>query len=322
VVHKKASEGKHPLTPSPTTPNSRYRGKLTLGMLTLSVFALELYGASLFIGTPFVIGAVTAFLFNRRYPASIRETLQVVAMTIFCIAGITMMVSAEGALCLAMAAPLAAALAAMGAILGRTVALHDNKLTTGAMLAIMTLPMSAVLDANRSLPATNIREVRSSIDIAASAEDVWKQVVAFPALPEPTDLVFRIGIAYPRYAEIRGTGVGAVRYCVFSTGAFVEPITRWEPNRRLSFDVTSSPPPLTEWSPFANVTPPHLDGYFSSKRSEFRLVTLPDGHTRLEGSTWYEMKLYPEGYWSLFGDRLISKIHGRVLQHIKQTAEE
>lgn len=293
-----------------------------LGMLTLSVFALKLYGASLFIGTPFVIGAVTAFLFNRRYPATFRETLQVVAMTIFCIAGITMLVAAEGALCLAMAAPLAVALAAMGAALGRKISLHDHRLTTGTMLAVLTLPMSAVIDANRALPTTNVREIRSSIEIAASAEAVWKQVIAFPALPEPTDLVFRIGIAYPKHAEIRGTGVGAVRYCVFSTGAFVEPITRWEHARRLSFDVTASPPPLSEWSPFANVTPPHLDGYFASRRGEFRLIPLPNGHTRLEGSTWYEMKLYPEGYWSLFGDPLISKIHGRVLEHIKQVSEE
>ncbi|MEP6778460.1 MAG: hypothetical protein ABJC26_01120, partial [Gemmatimonadaceae bacterium] len=75
------------------------------------------------------------------------------------------------------------------------------------------------------------------------------------------------------------------------------------------------------WSPFANITPPHLDGYFASRRGEFRLVPLANGMTRLEGSTWYEMKLYPEGYWSVFGDRLIRKIHARVLEHIKRAAE-
>lgn len=292
-----------------------------VAMLAISVYALQLYATSLFIGTPFVIGAVTAFLFNRRYPASVRETLQVVAMTIFCVAGIAMLVAAEGALCLAMAAPLAFALAAMGAILGRKVALHDNRLSTSSMLAVMSLPLSAVLDANRPLAMTNLREVQSSIVINASAEQVWNSLVEFPPLPEPTEFVFRVGIAYPKRAEIRGTGVGAVRYCVFSTGAFVEPITRWEEGRRLSFNVDSSPPPLKEWSPFSNVTPPHLDGYFASRRGEFRLIPLSNGQTRLEGSTWYEMKLYPEGYWSLFGDKLISRIHSQVLHHIKGVAE-
>jgi hypothetical protein len=150
---------------------------------------------------------------------------------------------------------------------------------------------------------------------------VWRNVIAFPPLPEPSDLVFRAGVAYPRRAEIHGSGVGAVRYCVFSTGAFVEPITVWEPGRRLSFDVREQPRPLQEWSPYADVAPPHLDGYFRSRRGEFRLIALAGGRTRLEGSTWYEMRLYPEAYWVLFGDVLISRIHRRVLEHIRVTAE-
>jgi len=39
--------------------------------------------------------------------------------------------------------------------------------------------------------------------------------------------LFRLGFASPQYARIEGTGVGAIRYCVFSTGPFVEPITAW-----------------------------------------------------------------------------------------------
>ncbi|MBC8088657.1 MAG: hypothetical protein H7Z40_15445 [Phycisphaerae bacterium] len=52
------------------------------------------------------------------------------------------------------------------------------------------------------------------------------------------------------------------------------------------------------------------------------MIPLHDGHTRLDGSTWYEMKLYPAGYWSMFGDQLKSRIHGRVLEHIRRVAEE
>ena len=189
------------------------------------------------------------------------------------------------------------------------------------MLALFALPLSAILDASRSLSTTNVREVRSSIVINATPDRVWNNVIAFPPLDEPTAFVFRVGIAYPKRAEIRGTGVGAIRYCVFSTGAFVEPITRWEPGHRLSFDVDSSPPPLKEWSPFANVTPPHLDGYFKSRRGEFRLVALPNGQTRLEGSTWYELDVHPAPYFATIADYIVGRIHGRVLTHIKAIAE-
>lgn len=143
----------------------------------------------------------------------------------------------------------------------------------------------------------------------------------FSELPEPSQWAFRLGIAHPLRARIEGTGVGAVRYCEFSTGPFVEPITRWEAPTRLSFDVRSQPPPMTELSPYQSLHPPHLDGYFRSVRGEFRLVALPGGKTRLEGSTWYELDILPVRYWALWSDGLIHAIHGRVLDHIKTLAE-
>lgn len=146
------------------------------------------------------------------------------------------------------------------------------------------MPLGAVLEPS-STAGRVLHEARSSVVIEAPPDAVWAHVVAFRPIPEPSEVAFRLGIAYPRYARIEGAGVGAVRYCVFSTGAFVEPITRWEPGRRLAFDVAKSPPPLRELTPFAGIAPPHLDGYLRSTRGEFRLVPLADGRTRLEGST-------------------------------------
>lgn len=289
-----------------------------LGMLVLSVYGLSSYGLSLFLGTPFIIGALTAFLFNRRYPASARETQQVVLMTLGCVGGVMLVTAAEGALCLLMAAPLGIGIGAMGAALGRRIAIRDRSLAS-ALMGVLVLPLSATLDAAR--PPTELREVRSAIEIAAPSDVVWRNVIAFPPLPEPRELVFRAGIAYPVRAEIVGQGAGAVRRCVFSTGAFTEPVTRWEPGRRLSFDVDSQPRPLQEWSPYRSVAAPHLDGYFVSRRGEFRLIALPNGHTRLEGSTWYEMKLQPAAYWVLYGDGIVHRIHMRVLAHIRATTE-
>jgi hypothetical protein len=168
---------------------------------------------------------------------------------------------------------------------------------------------------------TPLYEVATSIEIDASPDEVWRHVISFPPLPEPTAWYFRLGIACPQEATIEGSGVGAVRHCIFSTGSFVEPITAWEPGRRLSFDVTEQPSPMTELSPYRHVHPPHLDGYLRSKRGEFRLVALPGGRTRLEGSTWYELEMYPQDYWTLWSDACIKRIHMRVLEHIKQVTE-
>ena len=51
---------------------------------------------------------------------------------------------------------------------------------------------------------------------------------------------FKTGLAYPLRARLVGAGVGAVRHCEFTTGAFVEPITVWDAPHRLAFDVIAS----------------------------------------------------------------------------------
>jgi uncharacterized membrane protein YhaH (DUF805 family) len=289
-----------------------------IAMLAVSAATFERYGIALFFGTPFAVGALTAFLFNRRYPATGRETAEVTAMTFALLAGTIFLLGTEGAVCLLMALPLVIVVGLMGGVLGRAVALRGGQSVMPAALALLTVPTSAALEPSGG---RTLHEVRSSVEVNASPEAVWRHVIAFDTIPEPSDLVFRLGVAYPRYATLDGAGVGAVRYCVFSTGEFVEPITAWEPDRRLAFDVARSPAPLRELSLYAGVAPPHLDGYMRSRRGEFRLVPLPGGRTRLEGSTWYELSMAPEGYWQLFADHLVGRIHRRVLEHIEREAE-
>src|ERR1019366_8925973 len=100
-------------------------------------------------------------------------------------------------------------------------------------------------------------QVCSVVEIDAAPDQVWKQVVSFPELAEPDDWVFRTGVAYPVRAEINGQGAGAERRCVFSTGAFVEPIDVWDEPHRLAFRVADQPEPMREWSPYT-IHPPHL----------------------------------------------------------------
>jgi len=294
---------------------------LGLLMLVLTVTWFERYGLALFFATPFGIGALTAFLFNRRYPASMRETAEVAIMTLAVTTGAAFLLGSEGAICLIMAMPIGLGTGLMGAAFGRCVALRGRGELGPAGLALCALPLAALFEPVAGTGRV-LHEVRSSVVIDAAPEAVWSQVIAFPPMPAPAELVFRLGIAYPRYARIEGTGVGATRYCVFSTGPFVEPITAWEPGRRLAFDVTRSPAPLRELTPYAHVVPPHLSGYLQPRRGEFRLVVLPDGRTRLEGSTWYRLRMAPEGYWQLYSDYLIHRIHGQVLEHIKRQSEQ
>ncbi|MCI0571321.1 MAG: SRPBCC family protein [Myxococcaceae bacterium] len=293
-------------------------------MVAFSVYVLRAYGSALFVGTPVVMGVISGYALNRGTRHTVAATVGAATLTVVLAGGLTLLFALEGAICVAMAAPPAVVGSLLGALVGRALALRSGEPRVPgaeATLLLVLLPLLAgfeALPARRPLP---VYEVASSVEIDAAPEQVWPHVIGFAELPRETEWVFQLGIASPRRARIEGSGVGAIRYCEFSTGPFVEPITHWEPPRRLSFDVTAQPAPMTEWSPYTNVHPPHLDGYLRSQRGEFRLVPLPGGRTRLEGSTWYTLDLGPAAYWRLWSDVLIGTIHGRVLRHVKALSE-
>jgi hypothetical protein len=292
---------------------------IALVMVGIGVYALKDYGATLFLGTPILVGATSAFIYNRPYVRTLGSSLVVSQLAIL-MCGLAMLLFAfEGAICLAMLFPIAAVMGLLGGMIGYVVGAMTA--SRGVHLSLLLVVLPALAGAESLHRPTPVYEVITTVEIDAPPERVWPYVIGFSELPEPDPWYFKLGIAYPRRATIQGTGVGAVRRCEFSTGAFVEPVTVWDPPRRLAFDVESQPPPMHELSPYRHVHPPHLDGYLRCQRGEFRLIALPGGRTRLEGSTWYEFEMYPQDYWTLWSDACIHRIHQRVLRHIKNLSE-
>ncbi len=282
----------------------------------LGILLLREYGLALFFATPFLMGAISSYVYNKDAVRTHRSSLGVGVASVALGSGALLLFALEGILCVSMAFPIVAGAGLLGASIGRSIAVRHGGVV-GLFPLLVALPLMTAME-SQVPEELGLREVATSIEIDAPPEAVWPHVVSFSELPPPHQLVFRTGIAYPVRARIEGTGPGAIRHCEFSTGAFVEPITAWDPPKRLAFDVASQPPPMQEWSPYRQVHPPHLDGYLKSRRGEFRLIPLPNGRTRLEGSTWYTLDLHPGAYWALWSDALIHRIHERVLEHISR----
>jgi len=289
---------------------------LALTALALSMVHTGTYGLTLFVALPVALGALAAWLVKPKTAS--KAVLEGMAANL--IASLAFLVfGLEGILCIAMALPLALPLGALGGWLAYS-SNHKRILAGGtAMLALLPLGLGTLGFDTMAKP--DVFEVHSSIEIAASPERVWKNVVTFSELPPPTEWYFKTGIAYPMRARIVGTGPGAVRYCEFSTGPFVEPIQVWDEPHLLRFSVIQNPAPLNEWSPYSKIMPRHLHGYLISKQGQFLLTALPNGHTLLEGTTWYQHGLWPEAYWTIWSQAIIHRIHMRVLNHIKNLSE-
>ncbi len=291
---------------------------ITLGTVLAGIYLRRVYSAGLFLGTPFTIGYVCAHLYNRAAPRSAGESIRVGLAGVVVAAGALIVFALEGVACVVMALPIAGFVAVPGALLGRAVARRWHAPATGVGLALVAAPLLVLLEPRA---APTVREVVSVIEVEAPPAPVWRHVVSFPDLPPPREWIFRVGLAAPVAARIDGAGVGATRYCDFTTGTFTEPVTVWQEGTRLAFAITDQPPPLREISPHPDVRVPHLDGYFTATAGEFRLTPLPGGRTRLEGRTRYTIALFPETYWALFAGAVVEAIHLRVLAHIEQLAE-
>ena len=289
------------------------------GLLCIQYFLS--YGWSLFLGLPVLVSFLSAFCASYRRSITFKRAYWLAVVSLLILGGFILIFAIDGFICLVMSLPLALGLALIGAALGR-MAGRSCRGSAQSVVPILLILMFPCLTAFESTgrQAVPTRTVTTSVVISAPIEKVWNVVVAFPRITEPPEGIFRCGIACPLEARIEGTGVGAVRYCVFTTGNFVEPITRWEKPSLLAFDVVSNPPPMREFSPYGNIDAPHLHDYMVSKHGQFKL-TQQDGKVLLEGTTWYSHSLAPQWYWGPISDQIIHRIHKRVLNHIRDVAE-
>jgi uncharacterized membrane protein YhaH (DUF805 family) len=296
---------------------------LAVGITIMSVYGLAEYGWGIFVGLPFFLGLNSVLVYGFHQPRSVGTCLLVAVISVALVGFVLFALAIEGIICLLMAWPLAAILATLGGFIGYVLQRRDSfpvESVQVSILVLLILPAMMTLEHSQQ-PISPLYEVKTAVIVEAPPEMVWKNVVSFSELPAPDDWLFQTGIAYPKHAEISGSGAGAVRHCVFSTGAFVEPINVWEEPRLLKFGVSAQPPVMQEWSPYKNISPPHLENYLVSKQGQFLLTPLADGRTLLEGTTWYENRFWPGAYWRLWSDFIIHRIHKRVLDHVKKLSE-
>lgn len=286
--------------------------------LTLfSIYVLGVYGALSFLIAPFFMGYYPPRILGQRIQLTKAQcfTLAATCLGVYTIG--VLLFAIEGLICLAMSAPIGIGMAAVGVIAENKMRNRAGKIYTAIPLFIV--PVVVYPDV-KSMDNPAFFNVRSQVEISAPPSKVWASVIEFPPIKESPSFLFQMGVAYPTHAEILGNGVGAIRRCHFSTGAFIEPITEWKVNQTLAFDVIDQPIPMKELSPWP-IDPPHLHGYFKSVKGRFDLIENSNGSTLLIGTTWCESHLVPNWYWRLWIKGVVHSIHNRVLSHIKENAE-
>lgn len=292
---------------------------LTVAAVVIGALVFKTYGYGIFVFAPFAVGAMTAYLANRREDIGLwRTVLLVLVATTF--GGLALIALAvEGIICLVMAAPIGLGFAVIGGFLGRGVALLTRRPARESLSCIALLPL--VFVGEHLLPPVASFDSHQTVAVAAPPEAVWRALLSTDPIEGPLALPFRLGVAHPLRSEVIGNGVGAVRRGEFSTGTAIERITAWEPGRKLAFVVETDVPTMRELSPYAYVHAPHVIGYFHTSETSFELVPRADGGTDIVERTSHELRLDPVLYWLPLARWVVQENNARVLAHIRRHAE-
>jgi hypothetical protein len=314
--------GEEPRVPSGWVMGVVVASLIGLVLVIFGTKMMAMYSWGLFLGVPFLMGFASSWFLNRYTVHTVGQTVWMSMAPLGLLGGALLFLGLEGLICLAMAIPLAAPSCIAGGLVARSILQGDRpEVAPGAFTACVALLPVMMFGEHAAKMEPPVIAVTTSIVIDAPVDVVWRNVISFPPLAPPQEMIFKAGVAYPIAGQIVGSGVGAVRYCRFSTGDFVEPITTWDEDRLLAFNVAAQPPSMRELSPW-EIVPPHIErNYMRSQHGQFRLVALSDRQTLLEGTTWYQNYLWPQAYWREWSDGIVHRIHLRVLSHVKTQAE-
>jgi hypothetical protein len=289
-------------------------------LTAIGIYGVGDYGMAVFIFIPFLLGFAPVIIYGYKNELSRRGAINLgMAASILFLFSL-LAFAFEGLICILMALPLAILFAYIGSIIGFEIIASKKHIKKGPGMVIILIVIIPSFSFVEHQIEPELHAEVTSIVIDATPDEVWENVIEFPQLKKPNEFIFKFGIAYPINAKIVGSGVGSIRYCNFTTGSFVEPITTWDKPKLLAFDVKDQPAPMKEMS-FWDIDAPHLHDYFVSKKGQFKLVDLGNGKTKLIGTTWYYNHIKPNIYWNLWSENIIHAIHDRVLIHIKKNSE-
>jgi hypothetical protein len=241
------------------------------------------FGLTVFIALPIATGFTSA-CFTRLLSAILLTSG--LSILLSCLA--LLFTGKEGVVCIVFALPLILVGAVIGAVLGWLV---RGWIDSPANLALF--PLVGILGVfgigaaeDRLGGDERIEPVTSVVTLDASAEEVWSALLAPDDVSANRPLLLRMGLPVPLRCSLEGTGLGARRTCYFDSGVIEERVTRWEPARRLDFQIVRSTLPGRHWLGFESAS--------------YIMEELDPRQTRVTRMTTITSKLCPAWYWRHF----------------------
>ncbi len=238
----------------------------------------------------------------------------------------TMVAAWEGFICIAMFAPIGWICGSIGGVIGGLVARSQapTRAQNGILGLVIILPFLVTPLGNKLVYDYSVRTVATSVDIAAPADVVWRNIERVPSIHAnelPPAWSRRIGFPAPDEATLSFEGIGAVRHATFAGGVvFTETVDAWEPNRRLTFSIRANTDriPATTLDEHVRIGGP----YFDVLHGDYEIEPLANGVTRLHLSSRHRVSTDFNWYAHLWTDAVMRDIQNSILFVIKNRCEK
>lgn len=266
------------------------------------------------IGTPFAIGALTAYGIRKNNPTWVAHVFMpwvTVGLMLFGCA-ITLL---EGSICLAIMSPLFLICGSIGG-LAMGFALRFSKASHSKLKAVALLPLLILIGETQVPLTARVQELTQSVDVNAAPETVWKQILSARSI-QPKELPFSlthfIGVPKPVEGINTFTPEGEVRFSKWEHDvSFRGAVTNRKENESISWRYVFDAHSFPEGSMDDHVA---IGGrYFDLKDTTFNLHRLPSGGTRLEIVAHYQVtssiNFYAIPMANLLGNDFIATILG------------
>jgi hypothetical protein len=247
-----------------------------------ALFQGGLMSLAFLVGTPFTVGALTAYGARHRERSFtflfLAPWITVALMMAGC--AVTLL---EGAICIAIMSPLFLVCASLGSF-AMAAALRLTRRRQSHLTAVAVLPFLMILAEGSSPLSERTFEIRDAVIVDATPTTVWNQILDARSIrPEElrASLVHFIGVPRPVEGVNLATAAGEVRFSKWERGVnFRARVLYKKPGETITwrylFDQDSFPPGSMD---------DHVavgGRYFDVGETTFNLEALPGGRTRLE----------------------------------------
>ncbi|WP_437921617.1 hypothetical protein [Sphingobacterium sp. LRF_L2] len=296
---------------------------IVYGLVTRFVFGEKATLASityLFI-IPTILGIVPLMFANNDQLKSYKNIIFIPWLTVATFFLTMFLIGIEEFICLLILAGPFFILGTIGAFIYRLIQINEEK-NKGKLLTLVLIPfLFAPIEEYIKSPSVTFN-IESEVIISATPETIWNNIVEVKTIRENEyDAGFfnDIGIPKPISATVDGKESGGQRIGNFEGGLkFIETITKYEPNKIVSFDITVDPKSVRP-----NVFDQHvLNGnYFTFVDATYELAPLENGQVKLKLSSNYQLTSTINFYGKFWGDIILKDFQDRLLDVIEKRCE-